>query len=194
MCIRDRLCATLLRLPVGLAVGRLVPGTAEDPAAYYAALMLQEILLWGLPALLMRPWRGVAEKNPSAGLCFAALLVNYFLASLSSFFSSTAFASFAALTFAVAALALIFYLMTKSGFASAVIFIASEVLVFVFYTFKKDSFEGLFPNILSSLSLFARFEQFVSGIFDVTAIVFYITVAAVFLFLSVQAMEKRRWS
>ena len=128
------------------------------------------------------------------GLCFAALLVNYFLASLSSFFSSTAFASFAALTFAVAALALIFYLMTKSGFASAVIFIASEVLVFVFYTFKKDSFEGLFPNILSSLSLFARFEQFVSGIFDVTAIVFYITVAAVFLFLSVQAMEKRRWS
>ena len=124
----------------------------------------------------------------------AALLVNYFLASLSSFFSSTAFASFAALTFAVAALALIFYLMTKSGFASVVIFIASEVLVFVFYTFKKDSFEGLFPNILSSLSLFARFEQFVSGIFDVTAIVFYITVAAVFLFLSVQAMEKRRWS
>ena len=92
------------------------------------------------------------------------------------------------------ALALIFYLMTKSGFASAVIFIASEVLVFVFYTFKKDSFEGLCPNILSGLSLFARFGQFVSGIFDVTAIVFYITVAAVFLFLSVQAMEKRRWS
>ena len=120
------------------------------------------------------------SQGVAAGLCFAALLVNYFLASLSSFFSSTAFASFAALTFAVAALALIFYLMTKSGFASVVIFIASEVLVFVFYTFKKDSFEGLFPNILSSLSLFARFEQFVSGIFDVTAIVFYITVAAVF--------------
>ena len=134
------------------------------------------------------------SQGVAAGLCFAALLVNYFLASLSSFFSSTAFASFAALTFAVAALALIFYLMTKSGFVSAVIFIASEVLVFVFYTFKKNSFEGLFPNILSSLSLFARFEQFVSGIFDVTAIVFYITVAAVFLFLSVQAMEKRRWS
>ena len=108
--------------------------------------------------------------------------------------SNRSMVSIAALTFAVAALALIFYLMTKSGFASVVIFIASEVLVFVFYTFKKDSFEGLFPNILSSLSLFARFEQFVSGIFDVTAIVFYITVAAVFLFLSVQAMEKRRWS
>ena len=65
------------------------------------------------------------SQGVAAGLCFAALLVNYFLASLSSFFSSTAFASFAALTFAVAALALIFYLMTKSGFASAVIFIAS---------------------------------------------------------------------
>ena len=40
------------------------------------------------------------SQGVAAGLCFAALLVNYFLASLSSFFSSTAFASFAALTFA----------------------------------------------------------------------------------------------
>ena len=121
----------------------------------------------------MGAWRGLKEKLRGArGLEWLLLLV----------------------AVCVAALALIFYLMTKSGFASAVIFIASEVLVFVFYTFKKDSFEGLFPNILSSLSLFARFEQFVSGIFDVTAIVFYITVAAVFLFLRVQAMEKRRWS
>lgn len=69
------LCATLLRLPVGLAVGRLVPGTAEDPAAYYAALMLQEILLWGLPALLLRPRSGAVQKKPCAGLCFAALPV-----------------------------------------------------------------------------------------------------------------------
>ena len=67
------LCATLLRLPVGLAVGRLVPGTAEDPAAYYAALMLQEILLWGLPALFLRPWGGTVQKKPCTGLCFAAL-------------------------------------------------------------------------------------------------------------------------
>ena len=55
------------------------------------------------------------SQGVAAGLCFAALLVNYFLASLSSFFSSTAFASFAALTFAVAALALIFYLPRRSS-------------------------------------------------------------------------------
>ena len=176
-----------------LRSGDLVPGqrlVENDLAAAYGAL----VGFFFLGAALLAVGAFISSVTDSqgvaAGLCFAALLVNYFLASLSSFFSSTAFASFAALTFAVAALALIFYLMTKSGFA----FIASEVLVFVFYTFKKDSFEGLFPNILSSLSLFARFEQFVSGIFDVTAIVFYITVAAVFLFLSVQAMEKRRWS
>lgn len=90
--------------------------------------------------------RSRTVRASRAGLCFAALLVNYFLASLSSFFSSTAFASFAALTFAVAALALIFYLMTKSGFASAVIFIASEVLVFVFYTFKERQLRGTVPE------------------------------------------------
>lgn len=67
------LCAALLRVPVGLAAGRLIPGAAEDPAAYYAALMLQEILLWGLPALLLRPWHTEGVKMRCAGWCLAAL-------------------------------------------------------------------------------------------------------------------------
>ena len=130
----------------------------------------------------------------AAGLCFVVLLVNYFLSSLASFLSTTAFASFAAFAVCIALLALIFWRMTKSGFGASVIFIALESVLFSLYTFRKDSFGGLFPTLLQRLSLFARFEQFVNGVFDITAIVFYISVIGVFLFISVQSMEKRRWS
>ena len=130
----------------------------------------------------------------AAGLCFVVLLVNYFLSSLASFLSTTAFASFAAFAVCIALLALIFWRMTKSGFGASVIFIALEAVLFALYTFRKDSFGGLFPTLLQRLSLFARFEQFVNGVFDITAIVFYISVIGVFLFISVQSMEKRRWS
>lgn len=130
----------------------------------------------------------------AAGLCFVVLLVNYFLSSLASFLSTTAFASFAAFAVCIALLALIFWRMTKSGFGASVIFIALESVLFALYTFRKDSFGGLFPTLLQRLSLFARFEQFVNGVFDITAIVFYISVIGVFLFISVQSMEKRRWS
>ena len=34
----------------------------------------------------------------------------------------------------------------------------------------------------------------VNGVFDVTAIVYYLSVTGFFLFLSVQSLEKRRWS
>lgn len=51
------LAVMALRLPAGWLLTRLFPGISDDPAAYYAALMVQEGLLWGLPALLLRPWR-----------------------------------------------------------------------------------------------------------------------------------------
>ena len=53
---------------------------------------------------------------------------------------------------------------------------------------------GFQPEIISQLSLFARFYTIVNGVFDVTAIVYYLSVTGFFLFLSVQSLEKRRWS
>ena len=43
-------------------------------------------------------------------------------------------------------------------------------------------------------SLFERLNVFVNGVFDLTAVVFYLSVAAFFLFLSVQSLEKRRYN
>lgn len=62
------------------------------------------------------------------------------------------------------------------------------------YTFRSADFQGLFPNLMEQLSLFDRFYEFVNGTFDLTAIVYYLTVIAVFVFLTVQSLEKRRWS
>ena len=53
---------------------------------------------------------------------------------------------------------------------------------------------GLFPSLVEELSLFEKFYQFVDGIFDVRCLVYFLTVILVFLFLTVQSLEKRRWS
>ena len=57
-----------------------------------------------------------------------------------------------------------------------------------------DKFEGLLPDIMKKLSLFDRFSTFVNGVFDLTALVFYASVIALGLFLTVQSMEKRRYN
>ena len=46
--------------------------------------------------------------------------------------------------------------------------------------------------VLSAVSLFYRFTVFCSGIFDVTTLIYDVSVAALFLFLTWQVMEKRR--
>ena len=53
---------------------------------------------------------------------------------------------------------------------------------------------GVGRDFIESLDLFARLDQFVYGIFDVGNVIFYLTVTAFFLFLTVQSLEKWRWS
>lgn len=137
----------------------------------------------------------VTESQPvAAGLCFAVLLVNYFLSSLSGYLSSTAFGSFLCLTVVILVLALIVWRMTRNGLAAFLTAAVLEVGMTVWFVLASDKFEGLVPSILDQLSLFERFYTFVDGVFDLTAVVYFITVSFVFLFLSVQSMEKRRWS
>ena len=62
------------------------------------------------------------------------------------------------------------------------------------YFLNPTAFEGLLPNIMRQLSLFDRFNTFVSGVFDLTAIFYYVSVIVFFLFLSVQSLEKRRYN
>ncbi len=48
--------------------------------------------------------------------------------------------------------------------------------------------------VLSWISIFNRYAYFTYGIFDFAAMVYYLSVTVVFLFLSVRVFEKRRWS
>ena len=51
-----------------------------------------------------------------------------------------------------------------------------------------------FSAVLSALCLFTPFEDFVNNSFSIPTLVYYLTVTAVFLFLTAQGIEKRRWN
>ena len=84
----------------------------------------------------------------------------------------------------------------KSTYAAAAVitFILGAAGIAAFYYIGGDSLENLLPNIMKNLSLYERFNVFVNGVFDLTGIVYYISVIAFFLFLSIQSLEKRRYN
>lgn len=62
-----------------------------------------------------------------------------------------------------------------------------------------DGFASLIPvdfisNIILSLSFMSRYEDFVAGILNISNVLFFVSIAVVFIFLTVRVLEKRRWS
>ena len=130
----------------------------------------------------------------AAALCFVVLLINYFLVSLAGFVSSASFASLVAFSLLAILAAVLVRVMTKNSFTALLTLLLLLAALALCYVIRKDSFAGLFPAILEKLSLFEPFEKMTEGILDLRGLVFYASVAAVFVFLTVQSMEKRRWS
>lgn len=130
----------------------------------------------------------------SAVITLVVMLFLYFMSSLASFVSTTAEASMIALLICVILFALSVLLLTRNVLISIFTVGVGGLSVYLFYSADRTAFYGLFPKMMESLSVFDRFDTFIGGVFDLTAIVYYLSIIAVFLFMSVQAMEKRRWS
>ena len=130
----------------------------------------------------------------AAGIGIAVILLNYYSVSLSQSVSSTAFGSLVALAALIVALGFIIKHLTKNNPMVWTICIALYAAMLIAYWVDHTKFGGLLPIIMTTLSLFERFYVFVNGVFDVTGIVYYLTVIVFFLFLSVQSLEKRRYN
>ena len=73
--------------------------------------------------------------------------------------------------------------------------IAGAVVSIVLYFVKQSLYENLLTDVLGKLALANVFTDISNNsIVDVTGIVLYLSVIAVFVFLTVQAIQKRRWS
>lgn len=130
----------------------------------------------------------------AAGIGIAVILLNYYSVSLSEYVSSTVFGSIVALCVLVLALgAVIKYLTKNENLAYAVCFVLIAAIA-ITALLDNTKFEGLLPAVMTRLSLFDRFTGFVNGVFDMTSVVYYASVAVFFLFLSVQSLEKRRYN
>lgn len=134
------------------------------------------------------------NQGLAAGIGIAAMLLNYYSVSLAEYVSATAFGSVLVLFVLAAGLGWLIWYLTKNstlGYGVSLILMAALTVT---YILNSSAFEGLIPKVMEKLSLFDRLNTFVNGVFDVTAIVYYLSVIGFFLFLSVQSMEKRRYN
>ena len=121
----------------------------------------------------------------AAGIAILVILLNYYSVTLAEYVSSTAIGSAAALIVAAVILGFVIRYLTRNDKLAVGCGAVLSIAVAGLYVMDSAAFEGLLPDIMKQLSLFERFYKFVNGVFDLTGIVYYVTVTVFFLFLSV---------
>lgn len=130
----------------------------------------------------------------AAGIGVAVILFNYYSVTLAEHISSTALGSAVALWVIIVIFGIVIHHLTGNENLATIVSLLLMAVTCIVYYFDQTKFEGLLPNIMTKLSLFERFETFVNGVFDLSAIFYYLSVIVFFLFLTVQSLEKRRYN
>ena len=84
--------------------------------------------------------------------------------------------------------------LTENQVVSAIISFAAMLLCYLLSTIATMIPIEWLAKIIVGLSFVDRYTGFTYGLFDLSNALFFISVTAVFLFLTVRVLEKRRWS
>lgn len=91
------------------------------------------------------------------------------------------------------AIGMFFSSLTEDTLVAA---IASIDVIFVMLavSFLSEISIGWIKKAVEWISILSRYEPFTYGVLDITSIIYYVTVSAVFLFMAVRVYERRRWA
>jgi len=160
----------------------------------YAALLGFFLLGASLIAICMF-FSGLTESQIIAAvLGLAVSLAFYLMNALAYLLPTTAAGSLACFIVVALLVAALMWFLTKNYLVGAVAGVILLIPTIICFVLMQDKFEGLFPSLIEYLAIFDRYSLMTNGVFDVTAIIYFISMAVFFLFLSVQSMEKRRWN
>lgn len=130
----------------------------------------------------------------AAVLTFGILFCSYMMDGIESFFSDTAISSMVAFLIIAVVVGIVVYQLTKNIIFSSCVGGVLAIGIAAVYFIKPTVFTGLIQKFLNLFAIANHFDNFVGGIFDVTGIIYMVSVVCIFVFLTVQCIQKRRWS
>ena len=135
------------------------------------------------------------ENQIVAAVCsFFVLLLAYLMPSIQTLFTvGSALAMGVFLVLAVLGAAYAGWHSRSWGLGLGVFTVCCAAILVLFWL-RSAALTSAFSSLLGALCLFSPFEKFVSGLFSLSAVVYYLSVTALFLFFTCQTLEKRRWN
>lgn len=83
--------------------------------------------------------------------------------------------------------------LTENQMASAVVSMVALFLLYLFDSLAASVSIEAVKKVMLMFSFYSRYLEFTQGVFNLTSVVFFVSVAFVFNFLTVRVLDKRRW-
>lgn len=163
--MRNRTDQGLLTAPVG--VGAIVMGKFLAALAVFAITMAGSLIPVAIISFFSSPsWPEIV------GTVIGSLLYGAAMISIGIFISS----------------------LTQSQIVAAIATFATSIFLLVINQMSSLVQNTFVGNLLNWISFDARYQPFTKGIFNISSIVFFLSVVAVFVFLTARKLESKRWS
>jgi len=129
----------------------------------------------------------------AAVITVAAIFVMFIINAVAAIMPTTTFASFMFVLLVIAAVVAVWYNATRKIIATVIVAVIALALAGGLYLVNNLIYDGIIVRVLLWFSLFGRFDNFARGILNINDIVYYISFSALFLYMTVNVIEKRRW-
>lgn len=126
---------------------------------------------------------------------FGILLLLYLWDGILSFLPGSAFSGMIGILLILTLIVVYIYHMTKNWMLAAGIEAVGIVTALIVYFVKSSLYENLLTKLLGRLALADVFMNISSSnIVDVSGLLLYVSILIIFVFLTIQTIQKRRWS
>lgn len=137
----------------------------------------------------------LTESQVIAAVASGVIMIfTYLMSSLASLLPSGHTFSFWFLAVLAAALAFGLHMWIHNGWMAALVGLIAEIALTVTFILNTEAFDGILRKSLEAVSIIERYDNFTLGIFDVSALIYYLSVCFLFVFITIQRIRKKRWS
>ncbi len=130
----------------------------------------------------------------AAVVSFVIFLFTFLMRDIANAVPSDNRTAFIVFTVIIILAGVIFYRMMNNMTIAVGAALLLEIALFLIYMLKPTLLDGSVSKVTNWLSVVARYDQFNYSIFDVSGIVYYISITFLFVFLTTQVIRKKRWS
>ncbi|MCL2572088.1 MAG: ABC transporter permease [Defluviitaleaceae bacterium] len=124
---------------------------------------------------------------------FAALFLMFLMEAFAMSMPTSNFASFIFVGLIILAVAGIWFNSTRNILSSVVLALLGIAVAIGLYLFNSSIFDGIIVRTLLWFSVYARYDSFAAGILSISDVVYYVSFIVLFIYLSINVIEKRRW-